>query len=379
MTPVRYRLDGFPPDARLDWSRLVPLIGPTAAAVARYDGALACLRNPRIVLAPLSRREAERSSRIEGIHATVGEVLRFEAGDEAIHPRRRADVREAIQCLEAMARAEDMLDELPLSQRVVRESHRVLLAHGRGRKRAPGAYRRSQNFIAPAGRSIENATFVPIGPESLPAAMSAWERYMHRWDHLDPVVQIAVLHAEFEALHPFLDGNGRLGRLLVPLFLWQRGLTGQPALFVSASLEDRRAAYYEGLLSVSRDDDWTGWCRFFLEAVRVQAEDSLARARAIVDLHRATAGRMAAATRTIHAATVLDWMFERPIFSSAQMVRETNVPAPTARRTLRRLCDAGVLRELSAGRGRRPGLFAFPDLLRIAEGEEPLATEGSGD
>ncbi len=221
-------------------------------------------------------------------------------------------------------------------------------------------------------------TFVPIGADKLSDAMAAWERYMHR-DHLDRLVQIAILHAEFEALHPFFDGNGCMGRMLVPLFLWKTGLIRQPAFFISPFMEAHREAYYEGLSSVSRDDDWTGWCRFFLRAVRNQAEDNLTRAQAILDLYEEMKNRVPTATRSPYAVEVMDWMFEWPIFSSTQPARETEISAPTARRILRRLCDAGILREALAGRGRRPGLFVFPSLMRVAEGGEPLASRRPGE
>ena len=370
MAPVQYHEGRFPPDGRLDWPRLVPLIGPASAAVARYDGMLSGVPNPRILLAPLSRREAERSSRIEGTQATIGEVLEFEARGKASSPARRDDILEVIQYRMAMEHAEGMMDELPLSQRVIRGSHSVLLSRGRGRYRSPGAYRRNQNFIGPAGCSIEDATFVPIGAHKLLDAMAVWERYMHQ-DHPDRLVQLAILHAEFEAIHPFHDGNGRMGRMLVPLFMWQMGLIRQPAFFISPYLEANRESYYEGLLSVSRDDDWTGWCRFFLHAVRIQAEDNLARAQAILDLHGEMKSRVPDVTRTLYAVEVLDWMFERPIFSSVQLAGETALSPPTARRILQRLCDAEILREAIPARGRRPGIFVFPSLMRVAEGGEP--------
>ena len=369
MAPVQYHEGRFPPDGRLDWPRLVPLIGPASAAVARYDGMLSGVPNPRILLAPLSRREAERSSRIEGTQATIGEVLEFEARGTASSPARRDDILDVIQCRVAMEHAESMLAALPLTQRVIQESHRVLLSRGRGRHRSSGAYRRNQNFIGPAGCSLEDANFVPIGADKLSDAMAAWERYMHR-DPADRLVHLAILHAEFEALHPFHDGNGRIGRMLVPLYMWEMGLIRQPAFFISPYMEANRKAYYEGLLSVSRDDDWTGWCRFFLNAVRVQAEDDLARAQTILDLHEEMKRRVPDAGRTRYAVDVVDWMFERPVFSSVHLARDTALSAPTARRILRRLCDADILHEAVPGRGRRPGLFVFPRLLRVAEGSE---------
>ena len=370
MAPVHYHEGRFPPGERLEWGELVPLIGPASAAVARYDGMLSAVPNPRILIAPLSRREAVLSSRIEGTQATMGEVLEFEARGKASSPARRDDYQEVVQYHLAMLHAEKMLATLPLSQRVLRESHRVLLSSGRARQRAPGRYRRVPNWIGPAGCSIEEAKFVPVGADKLPDAMSTWEKYIHQ-DHPDRLVQLAILHAEFEAIHPFHDGNGRMGRMLVPLFMWQKELIRQPAFYISAYFEANREAYYEGLLSVSRDDDWTGWCRFFLEAVRRQAEDNLARTEEILALHEDIRIRLPAATRTRYAIQVMDWIFENPVFSSATFADRIGSSPPTARRILRRLCDAGILREISPGRGRRPAFFAFLDLIRVAEVTDP--------
>ena len=155
--------------------------------------------------------------------------------------------------------------------------------------------------------------------------------------------------------------------------------TRQPAFFISPYMEANRQAYYEGLLSVSRDDDWTGWCRFFLDAVRIQAEDNLARAQVILDLHDEMKSRLPEVARTLYAVEVLGWMFERPIFPSVQLARETALSSPTARRVLRRLCDADILHEAFPGRGRRPGIFVFPSLTRVAEGNEPMKPRGSNE
>lgn len=366
MAPVYYHEGRFPPDQRVDWQRLVPLLGPAYSAVARYDGMLSAVPDPSILLAPLSTQEAVLSSRIEGTQATMGQVLEFEARGEVKSPTRRDDVLEVLQYRRAMWQAEDMLHELPLSLRVIRESHRVLLASGRGKQRSPGEYRRIQNWIGPPGCSVDEAKFVPIATQNIADAMSAWERYMHR-DEPDRLVQLAILHAEFEALHPFLDGNGRMGRMLVPLFMWQSDLIRQPAFYISAFFESNRDGYYEGLRSVSRDDDWTGWCEFFLEAVRTQAEDNLAKTEAILGLYEEMKDRIFEVTRSRYAIRVLDYIFQRPIFTSAQFVEGTESSSPTARRILRRLCDSALLQKLDPPRGRKPALFLFSSLLDVAE------------
>ena len=367
MAAVHYHMGRFPPDDRLDWPKLVPFIGPATAAVARYDGMLAAIPNPSVLLAPLTTREAVLSSRIEGTQATMGEVLEFEAGQEPESAARRDDIGEVLNYRAAMRWAEEMLEKLPLSLRVVREAHSVLLRGVRGEGKAPGEYRRAPNWIGPPGCSIDEATFVPIGADRLADAMSAWESYIHR-NATDRLVQLAVLHAEFEALHPFLDGNGRLGRMLVPLFLWQHGLIRAPMFYISAFFEARRDAYYEGLLAIARDDDWTGWCRFFLQAVQAQAEDNLSRTQGIIDLYDNMKRRVDDLTRSRYAIRALDWIFERPIFRSTDFVTTAGVPEPTARRFLKLLIEAEILTVLWSGRGRRPSVLCFLELLSIAEG-----------
>ena len=368
MAPVLYHAGRFPPEERLDWPALIPFIGPAAAAVARYDGTLAAIPNPRILLAPLTTREAVLSSRIEGTQATMGEVLGFEAGQEPESPTRRDDFREVLKYRAAMRRAEELLGELPLSQRVIREAHSVLLSGVRGEGQAPGEYRRIPNWIGTPGCTVDEAKFVPIGADRLPDAMSVWERYIHQ-DVPDQLIKLAILHAEFEALHPFLDGNGRLGRMLVPLFLWQDGLIREPMFYISAYFEAHRDAYYDGLLAVSRDDDWTGWCRFFLEAVRLQAEDNLTKAKGIISLYDDMKRRVPELTRSRYAIHSLDWIFERPIFSASDFATGTGMSGRTARRILDLLCEGGVLRVVVPGSGRRTSVLAFPDLLSVAEGE----------
>ncbi len=369
-SPVHYQDGKFPPQDIL-WGDLMPHIGQAAAALGRYDGMLAAIPNPDLLLAPLTTQEAVMSARIEGTQATISEVYQFGAGQPAATPERRADIDEIINYRRAMRHAEEMLVELPLSLRVVRETHEILLSGVRGRDKAPGEYRRIPNWIGAPGCLIDQAKFVPVGPERLGEAMDHWERFIHA-EELDLLVQAAVLHAEFEAIHPFLDGNGRLGRMLVPLFLWQRGLISRPMFYISAYFESHRDAYYDGLLAVSKDDDWTGWCRFFLTAVREQAEDNLAKAKGILELYETTKLRVSEVTRSRYAIHALDWIFQNPIFSSNGFVTESDIPAPTARRVLNALVDHGVLEVSRASSGRRPAILMFEDALDVAEGRAPV-------
>jgi hypothetical protein len=209
--------------------------------------------------------------------------------------------------------------------------------------------------------------FIPCSAEALPDAMSAWEAYIHA-PAPDALIQLAVLHAEFEAIHPFLDGNGRLGRLIIPLFLKSKGLLSAPNFYLSEYLEAHRDEYYDRLLAVSRDGDWTGWCGFFLRAIIEQAGTNQAKAQAIHALYNARKDWMVDATRSQYGVRALDWFFSRPIFVASDFVSQADIPEPTAKRILRLVRDNGLLREIRPSSGRRPAVLAFPDLLNICEG-----------
>jgi Fic family protein len=197
--------------------------------------------------------------------------------------------------------------------------------------------------------------------------MDAWERFLHA-PAPDLLVQLAVAHAEFEAIHPFLDGNGRLGRLIVPLFLQTKGLLSRPNFYLSEYLESRREKYYDRLLAVSRDGDWTGWCLFFLRALTTQAETNQARVRLILALYKDRKTWIATETRSQYAVRALDWIFTRPVFVSSDFVANTQIPAPTANRILRVVRAGGLIEEVRPASGQRPALFRFPALLDIVEG-----------
>ena len=371
--PIHDHTGAFPPRTdSFDWQLLLPHVGPAAAAVARYDGILQAMPNSGVLLSPLSTQEAVLSSRIEGTQASMTEVLEFEAGAAAESPERREDIHEILNYRRAMQEAERMLETLPISRRVICRAHEVLLDSVRGAGKSPREYRRVPNWIGPPGRGIEEARFVPPAARKIPNAMSRWERYANAsaGDVPDRLVQLAVLHAEFEALHPFLDGNGRVGRMLIPLLLWQWGMVARPHFYISGFLEAHRSDYYDSLLSVSRDRDWTTWALFFMKAVRAQAEENLDKARGILGLYEDLKTSIPRMTRSRYATSALDWLFRRSVFSSTAFARSAEIPGPTARRFLAVLRMNGVLKELVPPAGRRAALWVFPDLLNLAEGRK---------
>lgn len=367
---TQYHYNQFPP-ITLEWDKLSPLLGPTRAAVAHYDGVLSAVPNADVSLSPLTTQEAVLSSRIEGTQATMGEVLEYEAaGDTGKYDEnRKADIFEVLNYRSAMREAEKLLKELPLSQRVIKNVHEVLLSGVRGQNKSPGEYRRIPNWIGPQGCSIETAYFVPISAEKLPDGINAWEKFIHA-DYLDSLVQLALLHVEFEALHPFLDGNGRLGRMLVPLFMWQKQIISRPTFYISAVFERDREAYYTHLRAVSQDGAWTEWCIFFLQALQAQADENTRKAKGILDLYEKMKNAIPALLNSQHVIQAVDWIFNVPIFSGSTFVHEAGIPEATARRILPLLAEASILKIIAPASGRRAAVYSFPALLNLAEGRQ---------
>lgn len=367
MPPVFYQTVDLPPK-NIDWQSLIPLIGPANAELARFDGVLAGVADANILLTPLTTQEAVLSSQIEGTEATMGEVLEYQAeqGRSGKSPEKIADINEVINYRKAMETALELLQTLPLCQRVIREAHRALLSGVRGDSKKPGEYRTTPNWIGRPGCSIEEATFVPLSADRLNEAMSNWEKYLHA-EEKDRLVQLAILHAEFEAIHPFLDGNGRLGRMLVPLFLHRRQVLSKPIFYISAFFERNRDEYYERLLAVSRDDDWTGWCAFFLQAIISQARENIGKAQSIISLHQRLLTELPALTRSQYAPLALEYIFKHPIFTSSSFIRESGIPAPTAKRLLPALNERGLLTISAPAKGRRPATYVFRELLGVVE------------
>jgi Fic family protein len=371
MPPVHYRPGAFPPQDCLDWAQLIPLIGPASASVARYDGLLAAFPDPDNLLTLLSLREAVISSRMDGGRATLGEVLEFEAGQKVDSPALRRDVQQTLNYHLALHRAEQMLAELPLCLGVIRAAHRTLLRGTQRTEQAPGELRRGPSRVGRPGASAERDAYVPIDAAELPDGVARWERYIHEAVP-DRLIQLAILHAEFEALHPFAEGNGRLGRMLVPLFLWHQGMIRRPVFYISAYLEERRDLYYDGLLAIFRDGDWTTWCRYFLEALRMQAEDNLAKAQEIFDLYDRTTRHFSVITRSPNTVDALTWLFGHPVVRSSDFTTAAGVPKRTAHRLLGTLMEEGILQEIRAANGRRPALLGFPGLLSLAEKDSDI-------
>jgi len=359
------------PLTNLDWRALLPLAGKGNAALARYDGMLQTLPNPAVLLSPITVNEAVLSSRIEGTQATLDEVLEFDAGLESADAR-RGDIEEISNYRVAVQVAEQELAERPLSLSLIKGVHQRLMQGVRGRDKEPGAFRQDQNWIGRPGDPIERARFVPPSPLILPHCLEAWERYLQSEDE-DPIVQVAVAHAQFEILHPFKDGNGRIGRMLIPLLLHQRRALSRPMFYLSEYLEANRNEYYDRLLAITDDGDWQGWLNFFVTALVAQAENNLAKVKAVRDLYEEMRRRFVEVTHSQFAMAAVDAFFMRPIIPApgfADLAGFNN--RVTANNMLRQLWDAGLIARVREGGGRVASVYAMPQLINITEGRAVL-------
>jgi Fic family protein len=322
--------------------------------------------------------KAVLSSRIEGTQASLEDVLQYEAdvvepyeeGEGNDTPSAR-DIHEIINYRKAMSAAVEEMKKRPFGINTIRDLHRILLAGVRGRNKDPGEIRRIQNYIAPPGTPIERATFVPPTPPMIMDALSNWEEYLHS-DEKDALVQLAVLKGQFELIHPFLDGNGRIGRMLVPLILYHKGILSSPMFYISAYLERNRDIYYQRLRAISSEEekDWNGWISFFLNALVEQADENSRKARAILALYNSMKQRVPEITHSQHSIQAIDAIFSRPIFNSAYFIKKSEIGKMTALRILREMKESGILVVSRERRGSRSALYEFSELIDITERDE---------
>ncbi|MBB6065791.1 Fic family protein [Pseudoxanthomonas broegbernensis] len=362
---VHYHLDKFPP-AGLDYARLMPgLLGATAA-LARYDQMLSGLHNSELFLAPLRGQEAVVSSRMEGTISTLDEILQLEAefddDDAGASLEYRSDAIGTALYRRALNTAQQRMEQgQPLTESLLRSVHRQLLSFGRGAHKSPGAYKREQNYIGERGSRKVN--FVPIAPEHLAGGMESLFRLIG--DASMPVLlRTALAHAEFESLHPFEDGNGRVGRMLITLMLWQGKAIAAPHFYISRYFEDNKDEYLDRLRRVSADDDWEGWCRFFLAAVEQQAIGNLEAAQAIGDFYAQMKPVFAELLSSRYAVAALDYLFTYPVFSNSRFTRTAGIPPQTAARFTRVLLQEGLLQVVREAAGRRSAMYRFEPLMQ---------------
>lgn len=358
------------PITSIDWEPLIPMIGQANRNLAYYNGILFGISNPDVLLSPLTTQEAVLSSKIEGTQATFGEVLRFEAGEAPESESRKLDIEEIMNYRRAMKLAESELQTRPFTLNLLKRIHNVLLDGVRGRDKARGEFRTIQNWVGPT-KKIEDAFFIPPVPESVNEYLYNWEEYWHL-NRPDPLVQLAIIHGQFEIIHPFLDGNGRLGRMIIPLFLYEKKLLSHPEFYISAYFEENRDEYTHLLRGLCIESDaWNKWIQFFLAAINRQAETNAKKAQQIIQLYDQLKARTLSITHSQFAVPLLDYMFKQPVFPSNSLKKLPRMPTSTAILTmLNKLKDEGMLKLVRQGSGRRPQVLALAELINLCEGKK---------
>jgi len=353
------------PIEKLDWRPFIKLIGSANAALARYDGILQAVIDPQILLSPLTTQEAVLSSKIEGTQATIEEVFRFEgASEEPEEESKKQDIKEIINYRNAIQYAIEELKNKPININLLHKLHFILLNSVRGQNKARGEFRTIQNWIGKPGLPIEHAIYVPPEPLKIIECMSNLEKYIH-YEEDDSLVQLAIIHAQFEMIHPYIDGNGRLGRMLIPLFLFEKKQLSSPMFYLSSFLELNREEYYSRLQAVSRANDWTGWILFFLNAVNQQAIVNTKKAKDILDLYSAKKEKISTLTKSRYAFRMVDTLFKMPVFTTTRFISESQIPKMTAMRHLQILEKNKVLDVIRFASGSMPALYMFRKLVEI--------------
>lgn len=344
----------LPPDPPVAMdAELTRLLSEADRSLGRLDGIGSVLPNPNLFVAMYVRQEAVLSSQIEGTQSMLEDVLQFEVDAKGLSLPK--DVDEVVNYVRALNYGLKRLDELPLSLRLIREIHAELLKGSRGANRDPGEFRRSQNWIGPAGADLAAATFVPPPVPNMHEALDKFEKFLHD-DSLPVLIQCGLAHAQFETIHPFLDGNGRVGRLLITFLLCHRKVLHRPLLYLSYYLKANRAEYYDRLMAIRNDGNWEQWLKFFLRGVAEVSDGAIETSRRIFELreqHREVINKNLGSS-SVSGVRLLDYLYEQPIINVRMVERHLETSFVTASRLIEQLVKMEVLRETTGGlRNRR--------------------------
>ena len=357
-----------PPKISYDPS-LILLLSQADSALSELSGLGAVVPNPDLLIAPYVKREAVASSRIEGTRADLSDLLLDE-----IEPKRTppgSDVYEIRNYVAALNLGMRKLKNLPLAGRLVKEMHFVLMQGVRGKGMTPGEFRRSQNWIGPPGSTLSDATYVPPPPQEMHECLKYWERFVHDRGSLPDLIQCAIVHEHFEAIHPFLDGNGRIGRLIIALFLMERNRLSKPLLYLSAYIERHKREYYDLLQRIRTDGDWTNWIRYFLTAVRDTARSAIGQSQTILAVRDRYRAKLSKSHR---ALSLLDTLFINPYTTVTRAAYDLGVTPPTAQKTIDQLVRVKMLKEAT---GRVWGRYWLaPPILHVVN-EPSKSFEGN--
>lgn len=362
----------LPPDPPLAYDgEMIRLLSEADLALGSLSGVASLLPNPDLFVAMYVKKEAVLSSQIEGIQCTLDDVLVQESTVETGGGVRSQAIGEVVNYVKAMNHGISRLPDFPLSLRLIREIHCVLLTGARGEHKDPGEFRRSQNWIGPQGSTLATATFVPPPVPEMMNALSDLEKFLHDRASLPLTIQCALIHLQFETIHPFLDGNGRVGRLLIALLMHERSVLKQPLLYISLYLKRNRVEYYDRLMDVRINGNWEGWVKFFLRGIAEVARESVQTAQNVVEFRDESLA--AARAKGKHEAALLDMLFEHPIIDVRAAERMLKTSYVTASQAVSRLEELGYLTEITGQK--RNKIYRFSRYLDLFDEPEPAAAE----
>ena len=353
-----FRPAPLPPEIDMD-REMAAALADAARALATLDTLSVYIPNMNLFVSMYVRKEALMSSQIEGTQATLEDVL-----DPLIEQNANQNVADVINYIKATEYALDRLNTLPLCNRLIKETHAVLMAGVRGQEKSPGEFRTSQNWIGAAGSTLKTARYIPPMPEDMIEAMSDLEKYINSDDSLDVLIQAALLHYQFETIHPFLDGNGRIGRLLITLFLMEKKALSTPALYISYYLKKNRIEYYDRMSEVRNKDNYEQWIKFFLLAIKESAEDAAQTIHTLNDLHEKnlhTIQKMGRASKT--AEMLFAYLEQNPIIDIKKTAADLELSFSTVSGAVKRLVDAGIL--VQTNNASRNRVFSYSEYLTI--------------
>lgn len=361
---VQYHYDGFPPQS-IDYNIIMDAMIGATESISRFDQMLKNMHNSEILLAPLRNQEAVISSRMEGTISTLDEIMQYEAdyGDGKVHSSQvRNDVIETILYQRTLKNVQQaMSDGYPLSKSLLKTMHEQLLSKGRGARKFPGKFKTEQNYLADRTKKI---LFIPISPEKLEGGLDSLFDYINN-DSSPMLLKTAVSHLEFEALHPFQDGNGRIGRMLITLMLWSSQTISAPHFYISGYFEENKDRYIDLMREVSATGNWNNWCVFFLEAVKYQASNNLEIAEKISQLYESMKGEFSDLLSSKWSLNALEFIFTTPVFRNSSFTHKSGIPTSTASKFTKILQENDILQVVEEGSGRTSTLYSFEPLMEI--------------
>jgi Fic family protein len=333
------------------------LLSEADRALAKLDGIATVLPNTELFIAMYVKKEALLSSQIEGTQASLEGVLKFEANLEPSEDIN--EIKEVINYIQAMNYGINRLQDIPMSNRLIKEIHEILIKGTRGNHKTPGEFRKTQNWLGPPGANLSEATFIPPPPDVLMDLLFKLEEFIHQKDEIPPLIKISLIHAQFETIHPFLDGNGRVGRLLITFYLYWKKILSRPLLYLSFYLKKNRIEYYDSLMKIRLEGNWEGWLKFFLKGVKEVSEEAANSAKEIIILKDTLLKTLFDhKISSIYAVGFLNLLFSKPIITSENLIKELKVNKETANQIIKKFEKLKILKEISGKKRYKKYIFS---------------------